>query len=365
MRNILPDGEGAALLHPAGDSSTGWTSRRGLCVIAVTVMAVTGLAAGVATFAGDVESRLGDVPTLPTHLTPAERVVGDPVVSGVETGNWDPQQKPFTAMGGMFAYDGWTQGLFEETQDDRPLLQQLPKYGATVGWAQIKAAINANPIGTSGERKRKLFLFIRHGKATHNEWGREQHHAHSGDDIPCDFREPGDLVDPELTAVGKRDTKRFVRDVFKNGLGAAIGKSVKVFSSPLSRCMQTTLLLLQNQTGLDIVHKKVVVSELLRERIDARVPFELRRPVSFVPESVLKQRAAAASETEKETKAALKPNPKPATNPNSVKPADLAGQGGAKGPGGTCWEPSKGLTGHEGSCCVDEVRISHLPHSAD
>ena len=187
-------------------------------------------------------------------------------------------------------------------------------------------------IGKSGQRK--LFLFIRHGKATHNEWGKLQHHAHDGADIPCDFKTPGDLVDPDLTDLGRSDTLKYVRDVFRDGLGAAIHKKAKVFSSPLARCMETTLRMLTNQTGLRVAGDKVTVSELLRERIDARVPFELRRPVSFVPESV--RAAEAAAQAAKNGAAAL------------------SGQGGARGPGGMCWEPSKGLTGHEGSCCVHD-----------
>lgn len=339
MRDLNEE-EGSPLLHheTSGDSNTGWswTSKRALCVV-FGLMAVAGLAGAVTQHAG---ASLGDGQTLPTVLTPAEHAVGDPVVKGIEAG-YLTNEKPFTAMEGMFAYDRWTQSLFEETQDDRPLLQQLPRYGATVDWSQIKSSINSG-IGKSGQRK--LFLFIRHGKATHNEWGKLQDHAHEAVNIPCDFRKPGDLVDPELTEVGKTDTNTFVHDVFKSGLGAEIGKKAKIFSSPLSRCMQTTLLLLHNQTGLEVENGKVTVSELLRERIDARVPFELRRPVSFVPESVLKANAAAAA-------AAAVTAEQATQNPAGF--ARLAGHGGATGVGGTCWEPSKGLTGHEGSCCVD------------
>ena len=90
------------------------------------------------------------------------------------------------------------------------------------------------------------------------------------------------------------------------------------FSSPLARCMETTLRMLTNQTGLRVAGDLVTVSELLRERIDARVPFELRRPVSFVPDVVIKAEAAeAAAEAAKKNGA-----------------AELSGQGGARGPGG-------------------------------
>jgi broad specificity phosphatase PhoE len=335
MRAFKPDDEDVPLLHALGEgvaddsrATRTWVTRATACLVAGLLVA----AGVVGASSPSARASLG----LEQVLTPAERVVGDPVVTGVELvppekKDKEKEPKPFTAMEGMFAYEGWTQSLFEETQDDRPLLQQLPKYGASVDWSQIMAALNSG-IGKSG--RRKLFLFIRHGKATHNEWGKLQHHAHDGEDIPCDFKTPGDLVDPDLTDLGRSDTLKYVRDVFRDGLGAAIHKKAKVFSSPLARCMETTLRMLTSQTGLRVAGDKVTVSELLRERIDARVPFELRRPVSFVPASVIA--AEAAAEAAKNGTAAL------------------SGQGGARGPGGMCWEPSKGLTGHEGRCCVHD-----------
>ena len=334
MRTFRPDDEDAPLLHALGEgvaddsrATRTWATRASACFVAALFVA----AGVVGASSPSARASLG----LEKVLTPAERVVGDPVVADVKSLPPDPtEKKPFTAMEGMFAYDGWTQSLFEETQDDRPLLQQLPKYGASVDWSRIMAALNSG-IGKNGQRK--LFLFIRHGKATHNEWGTLQHHAHDAADIPCDFKTPGDLVDPDLTDLGKSDTTKHVRDVFRDGLGAAIDKKAKVFSSPLARCMETTLRMLANQTGLQVAGNQVTVSELLRERIDARVPFELRRPVSFVPDAVITAEAAGtAAEAAK----------------NGA--AELSGMGGVHGPGGMCWEPSKGLTGHKGSCCVDD-----------
>ena len=335
MPAFRPGDEDVPLLHALGEgvaddsrATRTWATRASACFVAALFVA----AGVVGASSPSARASLG----LEKVLTPAERVVGDPVVADVKSLPPDPtEKKPFTAMEGMFAYEGWTQSLFEETQDDRPLLQQLPKYGASVDWSRIMAALNSG-IGKNGQRK--LFLFIRHGKATHNEWGTLQHHAHDGADIPCDFKTPGDLVDPDLTDLGKSDAVKYVRDVFRDGLGAAIDKKAKVFSSPLARCMETTLRMLTNQTGLRVAGDLVTVSELLRERIDARVPFELRRPVSFVPDVVIKVEAAeAAAEAAKKNGA-----------------AELSGQGGARGPGGMCWEPSKGLTGHEGRCCVHD-----------
>ena len=47
-----------------------------------------------------------------------------------------------------------------------------------------------------------------------------------------------------------------------------IGNRAKVFSSPLSRCMESSLIMMTNQSGLSLADDKVTVSELLRERID-------------------------------------------------------------------------------------------------
>ena len=169
--------------------------------------------------------------------------------------------QPFIAMEGMFEYDSWSQNLVEENQDDRPLLQDLENYGATVDWASIRSAINTG-LGAVG--RRKLFLFIRHGKAMHNAWGMIQHHTEVIDDIPCDYKAPGDLVDPDLTEQGKQDSVDKLHDVFYTGLSERIGGSAEFFTSPLSRCMETTLVMLKNQSSLKIQTGKVTVSELLR-----------------------------------------------------------------------------------------------------
>ena len=334
MQAFRPDDEDVPLLYAVGEGvaddsrvTRTWANRASAFLVASLLIA----AGVVGASSPSARASLGRE----NVLTPAEQVVGDPVVNDVELLPPSPtEKKPFSAMEGMFAYDGWTQSLFEEMQDDRPLLQQLPKYGASVDWSQIMAKLNSG-IGKSGQRK--LFLFVRHSEAMHNEWGTLQHHAHDAADIPCDFKTPGDLVDPDLTDLGKSDTMKYVRDVFRDGLGAAINKKAKVFSSPLARCMETTLRMLTNQTGLRVAGDQVKVSELLRERIDARVPFELRRPVSFVPDAVITAEAAGtAAEAAK----------------NGA--AELSGMGGVHGPGGMCWEPSKGLTGHKGSCCVED-----------
>ena len=266
--------------------------------------------------------------------------------SGVSGGSAPPPQqqlgpspedpKPFIGMGGMFVYDEWSQGLVEENQDDRPLLQNLDNYGAAVDWSSIRSALETG-LGAVG--RRKLFLFIRHGKAMHNEWGMIQHHTRVIDDIPCDYKSPGDLVDPDLTEQGREDQDKYVHDVFAEGLNDVIGNRAKVFSSPLSRCMESSLIMMTNQSGLSLANNKVTVSELLRERIDSRVPFEVRRPVSFTPWNDPAMHGHSSAKTVNESRAGT------STADGGIPAVKSEGSD-------LCILPSNGLTGHHGKCCV-------------
>ena len=164
--------------------------------------------------------------------------------------------------------------------DARPLLQSMPNFGASVeSWETIRAAVQT---GLGATRQRKLFIFLRHAQAMHNQWGLHAHETKSVNDIPCDYKGKGNLVDPDLTGFGRLNARTFVRDVLESGLGKEIGGEARVFSSPLSRTLETTEIGFGNQTVLKIKDGRVTVSELLRERIDTRVPFEVRRPVSYM-----------------------------------------------------------------------------------
>ena len=190
---------------------------------------------------------------------------------------------PFVAMQGMFAYETWTQDQVEHQGDPsdttRPLLQSMPNFGASVeSWETIRTAVHTG-LGATG--KRKLFIFLRHAQAMHNQWGLHVHQTKSVNDIPCDYKGEGNLVDPDLTGFGMQNARMYVRDVLENGLGKEIGGEARVFASPLSRTLRTTVIGIGNQTALKIKGGRVTVSELLRERIDTRVPFEVRRPVSY------------------------------------------------------------------------------------
>jgi broad specificity phosphatase PhoE len=340
MASLREHGEEAApLLEGRARSST---SRYASRVVLASALAVFGVLVLASASPQGVGARLGgsERPSSRVFLGQAKELNATSVIDELEKAlplsdeavDLTESVQPFIAMEGMFAYDSWSQNLVEENQDDRPLLQDLENYGATVDWASIRSAINTG-LGAVG--RRKLFLFIRHGKAMHNAWGMIQHHTEVIDDIPCDYKAPGDLVDPDLTEQGKQDSVDKLHDVFYTGLSERIGGSAKFFTSPLSRCMETTLVMLKNQSSLKIQTGKVTVSELLRERIDARVPFELRRPVSFDPEGEgsmsnhwMMAKAKAGSEEE--------------------------GNLGYRFPPGHCFVPSKGLGGHTGACCVNE-----------
>ena len=207
-----------------------------------------------------------------------------PVLQGAQESDKPLPPSPFVAMQGMFAYETWTESEIKRQgdpdDDARPLLQSMPNFGASVeSWETIRAAVQTG-LGATGQRK--LFIFLRHAQAMHNQWGLHAHETKFVNDIPCDYKGKGNLVDPDLTGFGRLNARTFVRDVLESGLGKEIGGEARVFSSPLSRTLETTEIGFGNQTVLKIKDGRVTVSELLRERIDTRVPFEVRRPVSYM-----------------------------------------------------------------------------------
>ena len=242
-----------------------------------------------------------------------------------------PTASPFVSMEGMFEYEKWDKISFEEDIiGGSSLHQMLENYGASVPWDTIRSTITTG-LGAKG--RRKLFLLVRHAEAMHNEWGRLQKHVHKPETIPCDFKNPGDLVDPDLTARGERHVKRYIHDVFESGLAQNIGQKARIFSSPLSRCMRTSKIAFSNVTGLKIADGLITVSELLRERIDARVPFETRRPVTFVRGDGDGDGGDGGEDGAKNVTV-------------GANATDDASQ---------CFLPSKGLyKGHPGQCCVRE-----------
>ena len=66
--------------------------------------------------------------------------LADPRPIATSTRSFPGRSEALRRDGGMFVYDEWSQGLVEENQDDRPLLQNLDNYGAAVDWSTIRSA---------------------------------------------------------------------------------------------------------------------------------------------------------------------------------------------------------------------------------
>lgn len=338
-------------------SSSAWSDRirrNGLCALAATAVGVSLVLAGLLsggprnlTAAGFPTSSLDRSRDAAFSLTHLGGLLGDSASSSSRASSspknandaGESKAGPFVAVRGMFEYEHWKKELFDYamTGGSLPLHQSLPNYGASLPWESIRRAIST---GAGAKGRRKLFFLARHAQAVHNQWGMAQKSVRRVDQIPCTYKTRADMVDPALTAKGRRDSHEHMHTVFLTGLAEEVGRRVRVFSSPLSRCMQTSQIGLQNGSGLDVVGAggRVTVSELLRERIDARVPFETRRPVSFVPVGrPIGDEEAAASQTE---------------GGEGEKGDAGAASGNSTTSDGSCFVPSKGLAGHPGDCCL-------------
>lgn len=369
-------GEAAALLLRVDGSSTGGSTRRNgfYAAAAMGVMLVMAFVSG-----GTWNASLGDgvvmVEEGASQQQQRQRWTGDssssedisareqprasrassrhPSLGGVLLGELGSKFEeaaepgPFVAMEGMFEYEKWDKLRFEELVGGGSLHQMLENYGASVPWNTIRSAIDTG-LGAKG--RRKLFFLVRHAQAMHNEWGLKQKHVREPENIPCNYKEPGDLVDPELTEKGRLDVRTYVHDVFESGLAEKIGNKVRAFSSPLSRCLRTSLIGFRNTSGLEIADGRVTASELLRERMDPRVPFETRRPVNLTPGSVPAADKVVASGMDTGVDAA---------DSNGNDADRVVGDGENQDEmalhntsDGSCFVPSRGLEGHSGDCCL-------------
>ena len=136
------------LLHALGEgvaddsrATRTWATRASACFVAALFVAAGVIGAS----SPSARASLG----LEKVVTPAERVVGDPVVADVKSLPPDPtEKKPFTAMEGMLRRRVDAKSVRGDA-GRQALLQQLPKYGASVDWSRIMAALNSG-IGKNG-----------------------------------------------------------------------------------------------------------------------------------------------------------------------------------------------------------------------
>ena len=166
-------------------------------------------------------------------------------------------------------------------------------FGASRQWGSIRAKLKITTNETARENGRKLFLFVRHGEATHNVWGeRQRGEAQTpNDQVPCTDEVTGkSLLDPSLTQLGLHEATEsgkalgtYLEKAFKES--EEDEQKVSFFTSPQARTIESSRVAVlhtssvkkyQNASG-----KPIRVSDMIRNKIDLSAPFEIRRPHSF------------------------------------------------------------------------------------
>ncbi len=166
-------------------------------------------------------------------------------------------------------------------------------FGASRQWGSIRAKLKITTNETARENGRKLFLFVRHGEATHNVWGERQRGEAQmpNDQVPCTDEVTGkSLLDPSLTQLGLHEATEsgkalgtYLEKAFKES--EEDEQRVSFFTSPQARTIESSRVAVlhtssvkkyQNASG-----KPIRVSDMIRNKIDLSVPFEIRRPHSF------------------------------------------------------------------------------------
>jgi broad specificity phosphatase PhoE len=169
-------------------------------------------------------------------------------------------------------------------------------FGASRQWGSIRAKLNlaVNETSSSRENGRKLFLFVRHGEATHNAWGerRTGEAPLPNEQVPCTDEVTGkSLLDPSLTQVGLHEATEsgkalgtYLEKAFKESEEEE-AKKIAFFTSPQARAIETSRVAVLHTSSVkkyqSASEKSIRVSDLLRNKIDLTVPFEVRRPYSF------------------------------------------------------------------------------------
>ncbi len=224
------------------------------------------------------------------------------------TTNIDEEKSAFVAVRDLFKYESrilrppFSDNAEENNEEDARKrnyeMDDGALFGASRQWGSIRAKINAevfnNNETTSRENGRKLFLFVRHGEAAHNVWGerRKGEAPMPNERVPCTDEVTGkSLLDPSLTQVGLHEATEsgkalmtYMEKVFKES-GEEEAKRVAFFTSPQARAIETSRLAVLHTSGVKKYQsasgKSIRVSDLIRNKIDLTVPFEIRRPYSF------------------------------------------------------------------------------------
>ena len=208
----------------------------------------------------------------------------------------EEEESVFIAVRDVFKYESRILDVDNSTTSSSKRNYELDDgafFGASRQWGSIRAKLKITTNETARENGRKLFLFVRHGEATHNVWGERQRGEAQmpNDQVPCTDEVTGkSLLDPSLTQLGLHEATEsgkalgtYLEKAFKES--EEDEQRVSFFTSPQARTIESSRVAVlhtssvkkyQNASG-----KPIRVSDMIRNKVDLSVPFEIRRPYSF------------------------------------------------------------------------------------
>ena len=208
----------------------------------------------------------------------------------------EEEESVFIAVRDVFKYESRILDVDNSTTSSSNRNYELDDgafFGASRQWGSIRAKLKITTNETARENGRKLFLFVRHGEATHNVWGERQRGEAQmpNDQVPCTDEVTGkSLLDPSLTQLGLHEATEsgkalgtYLEKAFKES--EEDEQRVSFFTSPQARTIESSRVAVlhtssvkkyQNASG-----KPIRVSDMIRNKVDLSVPFEIRRPYNF------------------------------------------------------------------------------------
>jgi len=208
----------------------------------------------------------------------------------------EEEESVFIAVRDVFKYESRILDVDNSTTSSSKRNYELDDgafFGASRQWGSIRAKLKITTNETARENGRKLFLFVRHGEATHNVWGERQRGEAQmpNDQVPCTDEVTGkSLLDPSLTQLGLHEATEsgkalgtYLEKAFKES--EEDEQRVSFFTSPQARTIESSRVAVLHTSSVNKYQnasgKPIRVSDMIRNKIDLSVPFEIRRPYSF------------------------------------------------------------------------------------
>ncbi len=208
----------------------------------------------------------------------------------------EEEESVFIAVRDVFKYESRILDVDNSTTSSSKRNYELDDgafFGASRQWGSIRAKLKITINETARENGRKLFLFVRHGEATHNVWGERQRGEAQmpNDQVPCTDEVTGkSLLDPSLTQLGLHEATEsgkalgtYLEKAFKES--EEDEQRVSFFTSPQARTIESSRVAVLHTSSVNKYQnasgKPIRVSDMIRNKVDLSVPFEIRRPYSF------------------------------------------------------------------------------------